>query len=156
MRVEATAKAVAKAQAALDQNTARRAELERRQQDLAARQQRLAPQRTIRQLDVAQGTILTATKLTAAQLISFALREYLPSMPMTPETFLQRVLTIHGRKEIYRDEERVVFYDNPRDPLVNEALRDACVRINRRALRRDGRALRFAVEPPPAAKRQFS
>lgn len=156
VRVEASAQAVATAQAAHDKNTARRAELERRQQDVAARQQRLAPQRTIRQLDIAQDAILTATKLTAAQLISFALREYLSSMLMTPETFLQRVFTVRGRKEIYATEERVVFYENPRDPRVNEALRAACARLNWRDLRRDGRALRFAVEAPPAATSQFS
>ena len=51
----------------------------------------------IRQLDTTQDTILTATKLTALQLISFALREYLPSMPMTPQTFIQRVLSVRGR-----------------------------------------------------------
>ena len=68
---------------------------------------------------------------------------------MTPETFLQRVFTIHGRKEIRRTEELVVFYENRRDPIVNDALRHACERLNKRALRRDQRALRFAVEPPP-------
>ena len=155
VRVEATASAAAQAQAAHDKNEARRAELERRKQDLAARQKRLAAQRTIRQLDVAQDMILTATKLTAAQLIAFILREYLPSTPMTPETFLRRVFTIHGRKEIGETEERVVLYENPRDPLVNDALRHACARINWRELRRNGRALRFAVEPPPRGNRQF-
>jgi hypothetical protein len=94
-------------------------------------------------------TILTATKLTAAQLISFVLREYLPSMPLTPQTFVQRVLSVHGRKEIYRDHETVVFYANPRDPHVTQALRDACERISRRDLRRDGRRLRFVVEQAP-------
>ncbi len=82
------------------------------------------------------------------QLISFVLREYVPSMPMTPHTFLQRVLSITGRKEISDDQELVAFYENPRDALVNDALRDACERLNRRALRRDDRRLSFAVEPP--------
>jgi hypothetical protein len=118
--------------------------------DIAARRKRLEPQRTIRELDVAQDTILTATKLTAVQLISFALREYLPAMPMTPQTFLQRVLSISGRKEIGDDQELLVFYENPRHALVNDALRDACVRLNRRALRREDRRLRFAVEQPSA------
>jgi len=137
-------------QAALDKNVAQRATIERRAEDIAADKKRLEPQRTIRQLDVTQDTILTATKLTAAQLISFVLREYLPSMPMTPQTFVQRVLCIHGRKEIGQDHELVVFYENPRDPLINDALRKACERLNRRELRRDDRRLRFAVEPSPA------
>jgi hypothetical protein len=40
-----------------------------------------------------------------------------------------------------------VFYENIRDPLVTEALRDACERLNARKLLRDDR-LRFAIEPP--------
>ncbi|HEY0987985.1 MAG TPA: hypothetical protein VGD80_13065 [Kofleriaceae bacterium] len=109
----------------------------------------------IRQLDTTQDTILTATRLTALQLISFALREYLPSMPMTPQTFIQRVLPVRGRKQIDRDQELVVLYENPRDPQVNEALRDVCTRLNRRALRRDDKRLRFVVEPAPATHERF-
>jgi hypothetical protein len=151
VHAETCKKAATKASAALDKNVTRRAALEQRAIDIAARRKHLEPQRTIRQLDVAQDTILTATKLTAVQLITFALREYLPAMPMTPHTFLQRVLTIRGRKEISAAQELVVFYENPRDPLINEVLRNACVRLNKRALQRDERRLRFAVEPPPAA-----
>lgn len=150
VHAEAAAKAATKAQAALEKNATRRAEIERRQEASAARTQHLGPQRTIRQLDVAHDMILTATKLTAAQLISFALREYLPSMPMTTATFIRRVLTIHGRKEIRPGEELVVFYENPRDPAVNDALHAACARLNSRDLRRDARSLRFTVEPEPA------
>ena len=76
-------------------------------------------------------------------------------MPMTPQTFVQRVLCVHGRKELDRDHELVVFYENPRDPLINEALRNACERINQRGLRRDDRTLRFAVEPAPAKHARF-
>lgn len=155
VRAEGGGEAATQADDALARNRARTVTIETRQQELVARRARLAPQRTIRQLDVAQDMLLTATKLTAAQRISFALREYLPSMPMTPETFLRRVFTVHGRKELRPGEERVVLYENPRDPLVNEALRDACARLNPRALQRDGRTLRFAVEPPPATVVRF-
>lgn len=154
-QAEACTKAANKAQAKLDKSVAQRTTIEERVEDIAARSKRLEPQRTIRQLDVTQDTILTAAKLTAAQLISFALREYLPSMPMTPQTFVQRVLSIHGRKEIDHEHELVVFYENPRDPLINEALRNACERINRRKLRRGARTLRFAVEPSPAKRDRF-
>ena len=137
---------------ALDKNRSRRDVLTKRATEIAARRRHLEPQRTIRQLDTTQDTILTATKLTALQLISFAVREYLPTMPMTPQTFLQRVLPVRGRKESSPDQELVVFYENTRDPLVTEALRDACERLNRRKLQRGDRRLRFAVEPPPAAR----
>jgi hypothetical protein len=150
VHAEACTKAATKAQAALDKNVAQRATLKDRAEDIAARRKRLEPQRTIRQLDITQDTILTAAKLTAAQLISFVLREYLPSMPMTPQTFVQRVLSVHGRKEVTHDRELVILYENPRDPLINEALRKACERISQRNLRRGNRELRFAVEPPPA------
>jgi hypothetical protein len=154
VHAEACTKAATKTRVALEKSVTQRATIEKRIAEIAARRKHLEPQRTIRQLDVAQDTILTATKLTAAQLIAFALREYLPSMPMTPQTFIQRVLSVRGRKEIHRDREIVVLYENSRDPLVTEALRDACDRINRRGLRRDDRRLRFVVEPAPAARNQ--
>jgi hypothetical protein len=154
VHAETCTKAATKTRVALERNVAQRATLEKRIAEVAARRKHLEPQRTIRQLDVAQDTILTATKLTAAQLIAFALREYLPSMPMTPQTFIQRVLSVRGRKEIHRDREIVVLYENSRDPLVTDALRDACDRINRRGLRRDDRRLRFVVEPAPARHNQ--
>jgi hypothetical protein len=153
VHAETCTKAATKTRAALNNNAARRATIEQRAADIAARQKRLEPRRTIRQLDVAQDTILTATKLTAAMLISFVLREYLPSMSMTPQTFVQRVLSVHGRKEIRREQELVVFYENPRDPLVNDVLSKACEQLNRRALLRDGRRLRFIVEQQPLAAR---
>lgn len=146
VQAESCAKAAAKARAAAEKNNARRAKLETRRDELAARRARLEPQRTIRKLDVAQDAILTATKLTAVQLICFVLREYLGSLAMTPETFIQRVFTIHGRKELRMNEELIVFYENPRDSAINDALRDACRHINKRALQREGRTLRFAVE----------
>ncbi|MBU0611786.1 MAG: hypothetical protein KKI08_28175 [Armatimonadetes bacterium] len=155
VHAEACADAATKARAVLDKNVTRRAAIETRNQNVTARKQRLEPHRAIRQLDVAQDGILTATKLTAAMLLSFVVREYLPSMPMTPQTFLQRVLPLRGRKELRIADELVVIYENPRDPLVNDALRDACARINNRQLRRDGRRLRFAVEPPPATYERF-
>jgi hypothetical protein len=65
---------------------------------------------------------------------------------MTPQTFISRVLPIRGRRVLREDTEVVSFYENPRDPEVNEALRDACIRLNRRQLQRDGRSLRYIVE----------
>jgi hypothetical protein len=132
-------------------NHAKRAALDERIAKTTARATHIQPQRSIRQLDVAQDMILTAIKLTAAQLIAFALREYLPMMPMTTETFVRRVFSIKGRREITCDEERVIFYENTRDPRVMAALRDACVRLNERGLQRLGRRLRYDVAPPPTA-----
>jgi hypothetical protein len=155
VHAEKTAQLATTAHAALDKNRTRRETVTKRAAEIAARTSHLEPQRTIRQLDTTQDTILTAAKLTALQLISFVVREYLPTMPMTPQTFLQRVLSIRGRKETSPDQELVVFYENIRDPHVNEALRDACERLNRRKLQREARRLRFAVESLPAVRERF-
>lgn len=149
LRAEETAAAVTAARAAAERNHTRTAKIEQQLAESAARQMHLEDQRTIRQLDVAQDTILTATKLTATQLIAFALRVYLTARAMTPETFVSRVFPVRGRKEIAPTVERVVFYENPRDPEINEALKDACRRLNQRNLQRDGRQLTYAVEELP-------
>jgi len=115
---------------------------------LTERRTKLEPQRVIRELDVELDRILTATKLTASLLLTFAIREYLPSSPMTPQTFISRVLPIRGRRVLRANTKVVSFYENPRDPEVNEALRDACTRLNRRQLQRDDRSLRYVVESP--------
>lgn len=150
---ERTAAAATAARAAVERNQARTAKLEQQLAESAARQEHLEAQRTIRQLDVAQDEILTATKLTATQLIAFALRVYLTALPMTPETFVSRVFPMRGRKEIEPTVERVIFHENPRDPEVNAALHDACRRLNLRNLQRDGRRLRYALEPAPTSGR---
>jgi hypothetical protein len=137
-RRDANQEKVAKLEQQLEQNTAQRAHLE--------------PQRHIRQLDVAADKILTATKIVAALLITFATRVYLTTLPMTPETFIARVLTLRGRKEIGALDERIVFYENPRDPEVTAAVRAACDVLNRRALQRDGRRLYYAVEEAPTGQ----
>ena len=153
VRAEQTAAAATAARAAVERNQVRAAKLEQQLAQSAARQEHLEAQRTIRQLDVAQDEVLTATKLTATQLIAFALRVYLTALPMTPETFVSRVFPMRGRKEIEPTVERVVFYENPRDPEVSAALHDACRRLNQRTLQREGRRLRFAVEAAPTSGR---
>lgn len=81
----------------------------------------LEPMRTIRQLDVALDSILTAMKLTLALLITYVLREIMPSAEMTTETFLDRVLTVRGRRELTKQH----------DPRVNTALAEACEQCRR-------------------------
>jgi len=152
VRAESTARAADAAQAAADKSAERRAALGASLAKTQAERKHLEPRRAIRQLDVAQDQILTATKLTAALLISFAIREYLPSA-MTAETFLSRIFSVRGRKEISPTEERVVFYENRRDPEVTEALRHACRRLNERDLKREGRRLCFRIAGPPPASR---
>jgi hypothetical protein len=149
VRAEAATATATKARRRDEQSQIRTAKLEQQLAEIAVRRRHLEPQRCIRQLDVAQDRILTATKLTAAQLINFALREYVPVMPMTPATFVSRVFPLRGRKVIEQDTEHVIFYENPRDPEVSAALQDACNRLNKRALHRGGRRLRYAVEPAP-------
>ena len=149
LHAEQTATAAIEAHAALECSQARSAKLKQQLAESAVRQQHLQAQRSIRQLDVAQDEILTASKLTAMQLIAFAQRTYLKTLPMTPETFVSRVFPMHGRKEIEPDVERIIFYENPRDPAVSAALHDACTRLNERKLSRGGRRLTYAIEEPP-------
>jgi hypothetical protein len=122
-------------------------ELERTTKEI----KKLEPQKTIRQLDVALDRVLTAMKLAASFLISFVMREYLGSMPMTAATFVAHVLSLRGRREVRPDEERVVFYENRRHPEVMKALADACGRLNARGLQRNGRRLHYEIEAPPNA-----
>jgi hypothetical protein len=146
VRTEAVKRTLDEAQVAVAKSTERTRKLDERIEQAAARRAKLEPQRTIRQLDVAQDSVLTAAKLTALQLISFAIREYLSSMPMTPHTFISRVFGLRGRKEIRGDEEHVIIVENPRDPDVNAAVAAACERLNRRRLERDGRRLTYSIE----------
>jgi hypothetical protein len=115
------------------------------------RARKLEGRREIRQVDVALDSVLTATKLTGAQLITFVLREYLPERPMTPQTFVARMLPMQGRKEVSESIERIVFYENPRDPEMTEALRGACKRLSARKLQRENRRLVYMMAPPPVA-----
>ena len=145
VQAEVTERAFDVAQKALMQNQARTTELDARLATLTARRTKLEQHRTIRQLDVALDSVLTAAKLTCALLITFALREYLSAMPMTPHTFVSRIFSTRGRRELRPGEEQVVFYENPRDPEVNAVLADACLRLNKRRLTRDGRRLRYEM-----------
>lgn len=148
---EQTATAALAASQAQDKNQEATGKLEQRLGEAGEKIRHLEPKSTIRQLDVAQDQILTAAKLTALQLIIWVLRNYLTALPMTPETFASRVFALQGRKEIEPSVERVVFYENPRDPEVTAALKDACHRLNQRKLRRQDRLLLYSVEEPPRA-----
>ena len=150
VRAEKTAAAAGAARSELERNQERAVKLEQKLAGDVARHQHLEAQRSIRKLDVAQDEILTATKLTAMQLISFALRRYLTTPALSAETFVSRVFPIRGRKELEPAVERIIFYENPRDPQISSALHQACDRLNDRHLGRDGRRLRYLVEPAPA------
>lgn len=143
--------ALRRAKTRLDQNQNQRAKLEARLLKVEARLKSLAS-RQIRQVDVALDSVLTSTKLTGAQLISFVLREYLREQPMSPQTFVARVLPVRGRKEVTRDTETIIFHENPRDPEVTDALAAACRRLNARRLTRDGRRLHYTLELAPGGE----
>jgi hypothetical protein len=148
-RDHACAHTLKKAEAKEAKDEARRAKGIEQLDQITEKKKSLEPQKTVRQLDVALDSVLTATKLTAAFLITFVLREYLDFAAMTAGTFLARILSIRGRREIRSTEERIVFYENPRDPEINAALTTACERLNKRGLQRDGRSLRYCIEAPP-------
>lgn len=146
---QACAQVLSKAEAKEVATEARRAKVTEELKRLTEERQKLEPQTTIRQLDVALDSVLTAVKLAVAFLITFVLKEYLVSKPMTAAAFVAHVLSIRGRREIHPDEERIVFYRNPRDPEINEVLAKACIRLNDRNLQRGGRRLRYDLEAPP-------
>jgi hypothetical protein len=146
---QACAQTLSKAEAKEAAIEARRTKVTEERKRLTEEREKLEPQTTIRQLDVALDSVLTAVKLAVAFLITFVLKEYLASKPMTAATFVAHVLSIRGRRETHPDEERIVFYTNPRDPEINEVLAHACVRLNARNLQRGGRRLRYDLEAPP-------
>jgi transposase len=150
-RSEAAAIANKRAQEKWDDAQSRRTKLMAEVDRIAKEQKKLSPLVRIRQLDVEPDKILTATKLALAMLISFALREYLPTMAMAPQTFLARVMCLQGRREVGANKEAVIFYENSRDPEVNEALRAACEILNKRALQRESRTLTYRIARPPEA-----
>lgn len=136
------------AQVLMKKHLGRETELKTRQEKAAARSAHLEGQKSIRQLDVALDSVLTAAKLTLALLITFAIREYFSGSPMTPHTFMSRIFGLKGRRETRPGEEHIVFYENPRDPAMNKAIAAACRQLNQRALVRQGRRLHYSMEPP--------
>jgi hypothetical protein len=147
--IETAEPALKKATEQLEQHRTKREDTLDSIENMCDRITELEPMSTIRQLDVSLDTILTAMKLALALLITFVLREYVPSDRMSTETFIYRLLTTRGRRELTKHRELIVFYANPRDPRINAALAEACDQLNRRALVRDDRELRFALENRP-------
>lgn len=135
------------AQVVMKKQMARETELKTRRDKAAERCAHLEGQKSIRQLDVALDSVLTAAKLTLALLITFVIREYFASNPMTPHTFISRIFGMKGRRVTRPGEEHIVFYENPRDPAMNQAIAEACRQLNKRALVRQGRRLHYSVEP---------
>ena len=107
---EAAGRVSTKAERALRVTAKKHEKLEKSVRNAEQRRAALEPQRRIREIDVAQDTILTATKLTLSLLIAYALREYLPSLKMAPATFASRVFGLTGRRELHAEEEHIVLY----------------------------------------------
>lgn len=143
---ETTGRTLAKAERTLQAAETKREKLESSLTKIGQRRATLEPKQRIREIDVAQDTILTATKLTLSLLITFVLREYLSSLAMSPDTFASRIFGFSGRREVHATEEHVIFYENPRDPAANQAVAEACRRLNERKLRREKRLLFYWTE----------
>lgn len=152
-RAEATGPVRAQAEQKLENNRRGRQEHLATIEQLMSQLDTLEPRVEIRQLDVALDSVLTSFKLVAFLLISFVLREYLSIRKMTAETFVSRVLPYRGRREVRPAEEVVVFYENPRDPEMNDALSHACDDLNGREISRSGRRLRYRMEQPQEKSR---
>ena len=60
-----------------------------------------------------------------------------------------RVFGVRGRRETYAAEQRVIFFENPRDPEVNAALVAACRALNAQKLTRAGRRLLYETQAAP-------
>ena len=148
-QAQACTQALHRAEVQEAKNEKRRPTIVAKLEKITEETKKLGSKKLIRQLDVALDTVLTAMKLTTCFLISFVLREYFASMPMTTATFLARVLSTRGRREVGAGEELIVFYENPRDPEVSQVLIEACAHLNKRGLQREGRRLRYEVEAPP-------
>ena len=144
-RAETAKRSLDTAEKASKKNDERTIKLDAQLAKLTAQRAKFEQQRFVRQLDVELDRVLTAAKLTCALLITFVLREYLCAMPMTPHTFVSRILGVRGRRELRPGLEQIVFYENPRDPEVNAVLANACQRLNQRRLTRDGRKLRYKM-----------
>ncbi len=136
--------------------------LEKKQQQLASRiekrqaqlekwkqkRQKLAARTEIVEADVATDTLFTAMKLTLGMLVHFISVEYFPHRPLEWSTFLSRITTLPGRREITADTITVITYANERDLKLMKALAIACQRINERNLVHDDYRLRYEVEWP--------
>jgi len=146
VRAEMTAGSLAKAELALRATETKHEKLAATVKEIEQRRAVLEPQRRIREIDVAQDTILTATKLTLSVLITYVLREYFPTSALSPATFASRIFGVTGRREVHAAEEHIVFYENPRDQPISQALAAACRTLNARKLQRDGRLLRYRME----------
>jgi hypothetical protein len=136
-----------KTRARLEVNNKRAERIDAQQVKDAERRAKIEPRKTIRELDTALDSILTATKLTLSLLIAFVLREYIPEARVSPDTFASRIFGLRGRREVDDEEECIVFYENKRDPEINAAIAIACTRLNERQLIRGGRRLSYVLEP---------
>jgi hypothetical protein len=150
--VESTKSALDRAKNELEHQQTKRVQTLESIEKMSDRARVLEPMRMIRQLDVALDSVLTAMRLTLSMLITFACREYFPSDNISAETFIGRLLTIRGRQETTETEQRIIFYENPRDPRISAVLAEACELLNQRRLERDDRRLHFELgRAPPSS-----
>jgi hypothetical protein len=152
VRAEKAQQEYARAEQALERVRVKAHALDEKLERVAQKRLHLEPMQKIRELDTSLDAVLTSFKLALSLLITFATREYLSSMPMASQTFMTRVFRVRGRREIGLDEERVVFYENQRDPEISATLADACKKLNARKLYRGERRLLYSIESQPKAQ----
>ena len=97
--------------------------------------------------DTGRDMIVTCAKLTVLMLIEFVLKEYLGGLRMEPRTFIELFVNTPVSIRETKHELNFRLDANPRSPVNDQRLREACAEITRRRLRASGRRLRFEVAP---------
>jgi hypothetical protein len=108
--------------------------------------------RTIYARDLARDGIMTCLKLTALMLIRFVLHDYFGGLRMEYRTFIEAFVALPVTVRSTKRRVRYQFHANHRDLERMRLLQEACAVLNKRRLRREGRALSFEVVglPPPS------
>jgi hypothetical protein len=104
--------------------------------------------RVIFQRDTTRENIFTVLALTAMMLIEFVMKEYFGGLKMEFRTFIEHF--VDAPTTIRTNRHRILYQIecNPRNPERTAQLRQACLEVTRRRLKKHGRRLVFEVVNP--------
>jgi len=144
--IQEAEKGVAKAQAKLDQMNKRLPEIEAEIAELATRKE-------IYQADTELDQICTVYKLGFVLILEFVLRTWFAGMRISLDRFMRQILSLPGTRTIEGKIEHVRIKAS-RDRDVMLAVEEACERVNRLGVVRNGRTVRLSVDWGPAAQKR--